>query len=175
MILEGAMRQDAARQAGMDRQTLRDWVRRYNESGIEGLASRKSPGAPPKLTAAQMKELRELVLAGPDPKVHKVIRWRCLDLREEVSRRFSVSVPERTIGKWLAKLELTRLQPRPRHPKTDVAVQEAFKKPSRTGRPPVAAETGRAMVDPRGAAEKFLVDLTPSKNLVHGLLRTCEW
>lgn len=130
MILEGVSRQDAARQAGMDRQTLRDWVHRYNESGIEGLASRKSPGAPSKLTSAQMKELRELVLAGPDPEIHKVIRWRCLDLRQEVSRRFSVSVPERTIGKWLAKLELTRLQPRPRHPKTDVAAQEAFKKTS---------------------------------------------
>ena len=130
MILEGALREDAARQAGMDRQTLRDWVHRYNESGVEGLASRKSPGAPAKLTEAQMKELRELVLAGPDLKVHKVIRWRCLDLREEVSRRFSVSVRERTIGKWLAKLELTRLQPRPCHPQTDVAVQEAFKKTS---------------------------------------------
>lgn len=130
MVLEGASRHDAARQAGMDRQTLRDWVHRYNESGIGGLVSRKPPGAAPKLTAAQMRELRELVVAGPDPEVHKVIRWRCLDLREEVARRFSVSVPERTIGKWLAKLELTRLQPRPHHPRTDPAAQEAFKKTS---------------------------------------------
>jgi transposase len=45
-----------------------------------------------------------------------------------VSRRFSVNVPERTIGKWLHKLGLTRLQPRPYHPKKDVAAQEAFKK-----------------------------------------------
>jgi transposase len=130
MILEGASRQDAARQAGMDRQTLRDWVHRYNASGVEGLVARKAPGASPKLTSAQMKELRELVITGPDPKVHKVIRWRCLDLRDEVLRRFSVSVPERTIGKWLAKLNLTRLQPRPQHPKTDPAAQEAFKKTS---------------------------------------------
>jgi transposase len=75
-----------------------------------------------------MAELRELVIAGPDPKLHKVIRWRCLDLREEVARRFSVIVPERTIGKWLRKLKLTRLQPRPYHPKKDAAAQQAFKK-----------------------------------------------
>jgi hypothetical protein len=75
-----------------------------------------------------MAELRELVIAGPDPKIHKVIRWRCLDLRQEVARRFSVIVPERTIGKWLRKLKLTRLQPRPYHPKKDAAAQEAFKK-----------------------------------------------
>jgi transposase len=77
----------------MDRQTLRDWVHRYNEAGVDGLVSRKPPGAAPKLTAAQMAELRELVLAGPDPKTHKVIRWRCLDLCAEIARRFSVVVP----------------------------------------------------------------------------------
>jgi transposase len=66
MILEATSRLDAARQTGMDRQTLRDWVHRYNEAGIDGLVSRKPPGAAPKLTKAQMAELRELVVAGPD-------------------------------------------------------------------------------------------------------------
>ncbi len=128
MVLEGTSRLAAARQAGMDRQTLRDWVHRYNEAGVDGLVSRKPPGAAPKLTEAQMAELRELVIAGPDLKIHEVIRWRCLDLRGEIARRFSVTVPERTIGKWLRKLKLTRLQPRPYHPKKDAAAQEAFKK-----------------------------------------------
>jgi transposase len=130
MVLEGTSRLDAARQSGMDRQTLRDWVLRYNEHGVDGLASRKPPGAAPKLSAAQMSELRDLVLAGPDPKANKVVRWRCLDLREEVTQRFSVTVPKRTIAKWLRKLKLTRLQPRPFHPKKDAAAQEAFKKTS---------------------------------------------
>ena len=74
-----------------------------------------------------MSELRGLVLAGPDPKTQKVVRWRCRDLREEVIQRFSVTVPERTIAKWLRKLKLTRLQPRPFHPKKDDAAQAAFK------------------------------------------------
>ncbi len=90
--------------------------------------SRLAPGPAPKLTEAQMAELRELVVAGPDPEKHQVVRWRCVDLRAEVTRRFSVTVPERTIGKWLGKLKLTRLQPRPYHPKKDEAAQEAFKK-----------------------------------------------
>jgi transposase len=130
MILDGTSRLDAARQAGMDRQTLRDWVHRYNEAGIDGLVSRKPPGARPKLTQAQMAELREVVIAGPDPQTHKVVRWRCVDLCAEVARRFSVIVPERTIGKWLRKLKLTQLQPRPYHPKKDATAQEAFKKTS---------------------------------------------
>ena len=32
LVLEGASREEAARAAGMDRQTLRDWVHRYNVS-----------------------------------------------------------------------------------------------------------------------------------------------
>jgi len=130
MVLEGGSREDAARQTGMDRQTLRDWVHRYNEAGADGLISRTAPGPQPKLSPAQMNELRALVVAGPDAAIHQVVRWRCLDLRDEVARRFEVTVDERTIGKWLRKLRLTRLQPRPYHPKKDHAAEEAFKKTS---------------------------------------------
>jgi transposase len=114
----------------MDRQTLRDWVHRHTEAGTDGLRSRRSPGPPPLLTAAQRAGLRALVIQGPDLETHKVVRWRCLDLREEVARRFDVTVHESTIGKWLRQLELTRLQPRPFHPKKDAGAEAAFKKTS---------------------------------------------
>ena len=161
LVLEGASRLEAARQTGMDRQTLRDWVHRYNEAGVDGLVSRTPPGPTPKLTPTQMQELYDVVIAGPDLAVHKVIRWRCVDLRSEVTRRFGVTVDEDTIGRWLRKLRLTRLQPRPFHPKKDAAAQEAFKKQAWAGGPPGAVETVGAMFGPRGAAGKFLVDVTP--------------
>jgi len=129
-VLEGASRSEAAKQSGMDRQTLRDWVHRYNAEGIAGLKSGHGPGQPPALTADQMAELKQWVLNGPDPAKHGVVRWRCVDLREEVARRFTITVTERTIGKWLRKLGLTRLQPRPFHPKKDEVAQAAFKKTS---------------------------------------------
>lgn len=127
MILAGASRADAARQTGMDRQTLRAWVHRYNQLGVDGLISRKSPGAAGKLTKAQMSEVRQWVLDGPDIEIHKVIRWRCVDLCAEVQRRFNVTVAKRTVVKWLRKWRFTRLQPRPYHPKKDAVAQEAFK------------------------------------------------
>ena len=129
-VLDGRSRTEAAEQNGMDRQTLRDWVHRYNDAGVAGLESRKSPGAAPALTAAQRAELRQLVIAGPDPERDEVVRWRCADLGREVARRFNVEVHESTIGKWLRQLRLTRLQPRPVHPKKDPAAEEAFKKTS---------------------------------------------
>ena len=53
---------------GMDRQTLRDWVHRFNGEGSEGMLDRRTDGPPPKLTAAQKAELSVLVEAGPDRK-----------------------------------------------------------------------------------------------------------
>ena len=130
LILEGHSRQTAAAQSGMDRQTLRDWAHRYNEAGVPGLCSLRLGGRPASLSEEQMAALKDLVIQGPDPAKNKVVRWRCVDLREEVAERFAVTVSEGTIGKWLRKMGLTRLQPRPFHPKKDKAAQEAFKKTS---------------------------------------------
>jgi transposase len=130
LVLEGRSRREAAAQNGMDRQTLRDWVHRYNTAGIDGLKSRHSPGRAPALSEEQMAELRALVVKGPDRLEHKVVRWRCVDLQAEVARRFAVEVHESTIGKWLHQLRLTRLQPRPSDPKKVIEAEEAFKKTS---------------------------------------------
>ena len=43
-VLEGASRKDAAARSGMDRQTLCDWVHRFNEKGLDG--SRYAPCGP---------------------------------------------------------------------------------------------------------------------------------
>lgn len=115
---------------GMTRQTLRDWVHHYNAEGVEGLRSGAGPGRPPFLTKARMEELREIVLKGPDPERHAVIRWRCADLCEEVTERWSVKVCEQTMGRWLRRMKMTRLQPRPFHPKKDPEAELAFKKTS---------------------------------------------
>ena len=57
MVLDGADRRTAAETCGMDRQTLRDWVHRYNAEGLRGLHDLKTPGPKPKLTAEQQAEL----------------------------------------------------------------------------------------------------------------------
>jgi len=86
---------------------------------VDGLKTRLPPGREPYLTGPQLAELYELVINGPDPAINHVVRWRCTDLVGEVKRRFGIEVHESTMGKWLHKLRLTRLQPRPVHPKKD--------------------------------------------------------
>ena len=92
--LDGMDRASAARLAGMDRQTLRDWVHRYNAEGIAGLCDRPKPGRTPKLTEGQMASLKAIVLAGPNPAVDQIGRWRIVDLCRYV---------ERTLGRQLQR------------------------------------------------------------------------
>ena len=132
LVLEGTDRTTAARTCGMDRQTLRDWVHRYNAEGLAGLVNRRSPGRPTRLSPEQKAELAALVEAGPDPERDGVVRWRRTDLRRQIETMFGVAMHERTVGKQLAALGFRRLSVRPQHPKADVAVQEAFKKTSPT-------------------------------------------
>ena len=42
---DGMNREDAARIGGMDRQTLRDWVHRFNHGGVDGLIEPNPPVA----------------------------------------------------------------------------------------------------------------------------------
>ena len=77
LVLEGADRASAARSCGMDRQTLRDWVHRYNAEGIAGLYDRGGRGAKARLSTKQQAQLVAWVESGPDPKKDGVVRWRC--------------------------------------------------------------------------------------------------
>jgi transposase len=130
LVLEGHPREQAARYAGMDRQTLRDWVHRYNVEGLPGLDDRRRPGRKPRLSPEQEAELVAAVDQGPDPDRDGVVRWRRVDLRALIETRFEVHLHERSIGKVLHRLGFARLSVRPKHPKADEAAQAAFRQAS---------------------------------------------
>lgn len=131
LVMEGADRATAARSCGMDRQTLRDWVHRYNAQGLAGLEDKLPPGRPSTLTEKQKQGLIALVEAGPQAGKDKVVRWRRVDLRDRLEQDFGLVVHERTVGKLLAALGYRRLSVRPFNPKADPVAQELFKKVSR--------------------------------------------
>jgi transposase len=128
LVLEGRSREEAARHTGMDRQTLRDWVHRYNAQGLAGLGNRRHAGPKPRLTPEQMGELEKVVEQGPDPARDGVVRWRRVDLQALIKARFAVELHERSVGKILRRLGFARLSVRPQHPSSDPAAQETFKK-----------------------------------------------
>lgn len=155
LVLEGALRADAARAAGMDRRTLRDWVHRYNAQGLAGLSARPHGGGPARLlTAEQEAAVAELVRAGPDVAVHGVVRWRRVDLAAVVAERFGVTMAERTVGKLLRRLGFVRLSVRPRHPAHDAEAQSAHKKTSPIWSPRQSRRTSAASRSNSGGRTK---------------------
>ena len=127
-VIDGMNRTDAARIGGMDRQTLRDWVHRFNEQGPEGLRDIHSGGVEPRLSPEQLTELAAIVEAGPDREKDGVVRWRRVDLQRVVKERFGVEFCERYIGTLLKRLGFSHISPRPRHPAQNAETIAAFKK-----------------------------------------------
>jgi putative transposase len=127
-VLDGKSRAEAATIGGMDRQTLRDWVHRFNAAGPDGLKDHWADGPPPRLSAEQKAELAWIVETGPDREKDGVVRWRRIDLQRVIAERFGV---ERYVGTLLKQLGFSHISARPRHPGQDAEIVAAYKKTSR--------------------------------------------
>ena len=144
--LDGMSRERAARQAGMDRQTLRDWVIRFNAEGVAGLCDRPRRGRPPFLGEGQMAAFKALVLRGPDPERDGLSSWTAKDLCRLVEKRFGVSYSENGMLDLLHGLDLSWQKTRPVHPQANLKAQQTFKKTSQAcsprSRPPIPRPMG---------------------------------
>jgi|SRR5271170_7681023 len=132
-ILDGMDRDQAARLAGMTRQTLRDWVVRYNTNGVEGLRDLPKGHTKRGLNPEQEQELEAIVLKGPEG---KLVRWRRIDLRDVIQEKYGVAYHERSVGKILKRLGFSHISVRPMNPKASSEDQETFKKTSPLRLPP---------------------------------------
>src|SRR6266498_778472 len=121
---------EAAKIGGMDRQTLRDWVIRFNRQGPDGLFNIPSPGVPPKLDATHRAFLARIVEEGPIPAVHGVVRWRACDLIMRLHEEFEVSVSDDTIYRALKDLGFSHVSARPKAYTQAPEAIDAFKKTS---------------------------------------------
>ena len=129
-VYDGMSRADAAKIGGMDRQTLRDWVHRFNAEGSDGLSDRWYEGPSRKLPGEHRDALAAIVEAGPELARDGVVRWRRADLKAVIEARFGVVYSLRSISRLLDELGFSHISARPRHPAQDQVVVEAFKKTS---------------------------------------------
>ncbi len=129
-VYDGMNRTQAARIGGMDRQTLRDWVHRFNEDGPDGLTNREGAGRPRLLNDEQMRELSVIVQTGPEWDTDTVVRWRRIDLVRVIATRFGVACSQSVVSDYLNKLGFSHISGRPQHPAQKPEVIKAFKKTS---------------------------------------------
>ena len=136
-IYDGHSRGQAAKIGGMTRQTLRDWVHRFNAEGFEGLVNHKACGFKPKLSEAQRQILFDIVKEGADLERDGVVRYRLADIVNIVKDRFGVRYGVSAMWYILHSLNFSHVSGRPFHPKSDKEKQAAFRQdfpPDRTAK-----------------------------------------
>jgi transposase len=126
--LDGLSRAEAARQAGMERQALRDAVLRYNAEGLAGLHDRPKGRPPRRLDAIEEAALVEAILQGPDPETDGCCAWTRADLCRWLEARWAKSYHPSSMTRVLRRLGFSRQKVRPFHPGRDLEAQERFKK-----------------------------------------------
>ena len=127
-VIDGISRTEAAMIGGMDRQTLRDWVHRFNAAGPDGLLDNWASRPVPRLWAvkkASSPGSSNQALTG------KSTGWSvggALILFDVTAQRFGVDYCERYVGTLLRELGFSHISARPRHPAQDAETIEAYKK-----------------------------------------------
>src|SRR5262249_19440067 len=129
-VLVGDSREEAATIGGMDRQTLRDWVIRFNEQGPDGLINIPSPGVPPKLNSRHKAFLARIVDEGPIPAIHGVVRWRACDLIMRLYEEVGLSGSDDTVYRALKNLGFSHVSARPKAYKQNAEAMHVVKKTS---------------------------------------------
>lgn len=125
-------REQIAVAVGRSRQFVDQWVGRYRKNGIEALVPRRQKGAPRRLSGEQEAQLCAMLDAGPPPE-EGISAYNGPILKEKIEQRFGKVYSLNGVYKLLHRLGYNDLMPRPRHPDTDPAELEEFKKKSCPG------------------------------------------
>jgi len=120
-------REEIAATVGRSRQFVDQWIGRYRKGGIDALVPRRQPGATPKLTDEQQRQLCAMLDAGPDAE-EGLAAYNGPILREKIEECFGKLYSLNGVYALLHRLGYNDLMPRPNHPDTDPAVLDAFKK-----------------------------------------------
>lgn len=126
--LEGMSRADAARVAGIERQSLRHAVIRFNAEGLAGLIDRPHGYRPETLSEAEQAMPVHRVLVGPDPERGEPSSWTLPDLCRFIEERFGKTMCPQSMSRVVRRLGLSRQKARASHPRRDANAAAAFEK-----------------------------------------------
>lgn len=129
--LDGMSRATAAKLAGMDRQTLRDWVIRYNEHGVDGLGDRWGAGRPTAVSEGQLAAVKAAILQAACRSGDTKPAFRIVDVAAIIEERTGVRYSVSGAHRLMRTMGLSYQKSRPSHPKANPAARERFKKLSR--------------------------------------------
>lgn len=125
-FVDGKNRTQIASITKVSRRIINQWVGRYLSHGIAGLASKKSPGRPSRLTDLQTQRLADMLSQEAESEAGGRLTGE--DIRQYILTEFGITFHLNHIYKLLSKLGFSWQTSRSRHPKQKPEVIETFKK-----------------------------------------------
>ncbi|MCL6002411.1 MAG: helix-turn-helix domain-containing protein [Thermoplasmatales archaeon] len=80
------------------------WLKRWNDSGMEGLVPSFSPGGPRKMSDEQLKELKDDLSSGS---------WTTEDAKKHIEEKFHVTYSSRQVSRILKGFNMHHSKPYP--------------------------------------------------------------
>ncbi len=104
LIASGRSIKQVAAQVGKRRQTVAEWVDRYNKLGIEGLKPEFKSKAVASLSESEFDILKQTL--GDPPHLHGISssKWRSRDVVQYVKEKFNKQIHAETARRYLNRL-----------------------------------------------------------------------
>lgn len=109
-----------------DYETVLEWVKAYNESGLAGLESDKPPGRPASLSQEQQGEVKRTVQVSPRNLGLKFSNWNCKNLGWWIQKKFHITLGREAVRQLLHKLGFVLVKPLYRYVLADKRERKRF-------------------------------------------------
>lgn len=107
LMQEGWSRHDIAEALGVSRMSVGRWLARARDGGPDALRAHPSPGATPKLSAAQKRLIPEFLWHGPEAYGFRGEVWTRARIAQVIEEEFGVRYHKGHVGKLLQELRWT--------------------------------------------------------------------
>ena len=128
LLREGLSQSEVARRVGVHRQSVSRWVRELEQSGVRGLCRARRSGRPPKLSAAQLRDIERALKRGPETFGFATGLWTASRVRDLIEYRTGVRYHEAHVWRILRKLNWTCQRPVGRALERDEQAIQKWKK-----------------------------------------------
>jgi transposase len=111
LLKEGHAPVEVARLLGVDRRSVRRWNASYRTEGTSGLAARRVPGRPWKLSTPEREQLEATLVRGATASGFESDLWTCPRVAQVIRHQFGIVYHVDHIGRLLRSLGWTPQRP----------------------------------------------------------------
>lgn len=130
LVAKGMTCPKVAEVLGDSERTVRFWIKRYLQEGLQGLVENERPGRPRRITPEQMGRLGVALRGTPREVGLQGSLWDGKSLSAFIRREFQVDLGVRQCQRLFRHLDFRLRKPRPMIARSDPEIQRVFKKKS---------------------------------------------